>query len=141
MAKQEKFTELSKKPRMRYFSEELKKRIVNDLERNISSIAEVSREYEVSRTALYNWIYQYSSYAKRGEKVIVESQSQTKKVSELKDRIKELERIIGQKQLLIDFKEKMIEIAEEEYKVDIKKKLGSRLLSGSGATEKSTDTK
>jgi hypothetical protein len=35
----------------------------------------------------------------------------------------------------------MIEIAESTYGVDIKKKLGSRLSSGSTATDKYTDTK
>jgi hypothetical protein len=35
----------------------------------------------------------------------------------------------------------MIEIAEQMYKVDIKKKLGSKLSSGSGSTEKSTGGK
>lgn len=141
MATIKKFTEQSKMPRMRYFSEELKKRIVKNLENNITSVSEISREYEVSRTSLYNWIYQYSSYAKRGERVIVESQSETNKVTALKERIKELEQIIGQKQLLIDFKDKMIEIAEEEYKVDIKKKLGSKLSSGSGVIGPNTDIK
>ena len=34
----------------------------------------------------------------------------------------DLERIVGQKQIVIDFQEKMIELAEQEYNVDIKKK-------------------
>jgi len=39
---------------------------------------------------------------------------------------------------LIEFKEKMIEIAETTYGVDIKKKLGSKLSSGTTSTEKLT---
>ena len=50
--------------------------------------------------------------------------------------VKELERIVGQKQILIDFKEKMIEIAEEKYGIEIKKKKGSQPSSGSGKTGK-----
>jgi transposase InsO family protein len=41
----------------------------------------------------------------------------------LKLKVAELERIIGQKQLLIDFMDKMIVLAEETYGVEIKKKI------------------
>ena len=122
----------------RYFSEEFKRQKVKDLERNLVTMPEVCREYRVSRTSVYKWIYKYSINRKRDERQIVERMSDTRKIKELQDRIKELERIVGQKQLLIDFKDKMIEIAEEMYHVDIKKKLSSPLSAGSGKTGKST---
>lgn len=120
----------------RYFSEDLKRSKVKELERNLVTISELSREYQVSRTSIYKWIYKYSTNRKRQERQIVESMSDTRKIKELQEKIKELERIVGQKQIQIDFKEKMIEIAEEKYGIDIKKKKGSRLSSGSGKTEK-----
>jgi hypothetical protein len=55
--------------------------------------------------------------------------------------VAELERIIGQKQILIDFKDKMIDIAEEEYGVDIKKKYSSKPSIISGNTEKNSNLK
>jgi hypothetical protein len=79
--------------------------------------------------------------AKKGERQIVERKSDTRKIAELKDRIKELEQIVGQKQLKIDFQEKMIEIAEEMYQIQIKKKLNSKQSSGSGVTGTSTRSK
>jgi len=124
----------------RYFSEELKREKVKDLERNLVTISELCREYQVSRTSVYRWIYQYSVNRKKQERQIVERMSDTRKIRELQDRIKELERIIGQKQILIDFKDKMIEIAENMYQVDIKKKLGSSPSSGIGKTGNSTAT-
>jgi hypothetical protein len=74
--------------------------------------------------------------AKREHKQVVEPKSDTRRIKMLEDRIKELERIVGQKQLLIEFKDKMIEIAEATYNVDIKKKVGSRLSSGITSTGK-----
>ena len=74
--------------------------------------------------------------AKKQVKQVVEAKSDTQKIKALEDRIKELERVVGQKQLLIEFKEKMIEIAESTYGVDIKKKLGSKLSSGTTLTGK-----
>ena len=125
----------------RYFSEEFKRKRVRELEKNIASITDICRTYEVSRTSVYKWIYKYSVMAKREAKQVVESKSDTKRIQALEEHIKELERALGQKQMLIDFKDKMIEIAEETYDIDIKKKLASKVSSGSNTTKRSTDTK
>jgi hypothetical protein len=71
----------------------------------------------------------------KGVKTIVEAESDTRKIIELQAKIAELERTVGQKQLLIDFQDKMIELAEQTYGVDIKKKLQSKPSSGTGTTE------
>lgn len=122
----------------RYFSDEFKKKKVRELENNLTSVADICRTYSVSRTSVYRWIYKYSAMAKKQTRQVVESKSDTKKIKDLEVRIKELERTIGQKQLLIEFKDKMIEIAESTYGVDIKKKVGSKLSSGITSTAKST---
>ena len=135
------FTERLRSKQNRYFSEDIKKKIVRDLEKNIIRISDVCTTYQVSRISVYRWLYQYSAMAKKKHKQVVESKSDTAKIKALEERIKELERTLGQKQLMIDFKDKMIELAEQRYNVDIKKKLGSKASSGSNTTKKSTDTK
>lgn len=137
MAKLNFFDQRNKPQYHRYFSEEFKKAKIRELEKNISSISDICKTYSVSRTAVYKWIYKYSSMAKQQSKQVVEAKSDTLKIKSLEERIKELERIVGQKQLLIEFKDKMIEIAESTYGVDIKKKVGSRLSSGITSTGKS----
>jgi transposase len=133
------FFDLERKPSYhRSFSEDFKKKKIRELEKNITSITDICRTYSVSRTAVYKWIYKYSVMAKKQLKQVVESKSDTQKIRALEERIKELERIVGQKQLLIEFKDKMIEIAESDYGVDIKKKVGSKLSSGTTSTGKST---
>jgi len=122
----------------RYFSESFRRAKVKEIERNLSSVASVCREYEVSRSAVYKWIYAYSQFRKRQIRQIIEPMSDTQKIKDLQAKIKELERLVGQKQIQLEFKDKMIEIAEEMYKVDIKKKFGSKLSSGLDETEKST---
>lgn len=135
------FNEELKAIRNRYFSEDFKKKRVRELENNLVSISDICKTYRVSRTSVYRWIYKYSSMAKKEVKQVVEAKSDTKKIQLLEDRIKELERAVGQKQMLIDIKDKMIEIAEETYDIDIKKKLISKASSGSSTTGKSTDTR
>ena len=125
----------------RYFSENFKRKKVREIEKNTTTVLEVSREYEVSTTAVYKWVYKYSRNRKRGVKQVVELMSDTRKIQDLKARIRELEQMLGQKQFEIEFKSKMIDIAEEIYDIDIKKKLGSGPLPGSGTTGKITDGK
>jgi transposase len=122
----------------RSFNEEFKKKKIRELERNITSVSDICKTYSVSRSAVYKWIYKYSGMAKKQLKQVVEAKSDTQKIKALEDRIKELERIVGQKQLLLEFKDKMIEIAEATYNVDIKKKVGSRLSPGTTSTGKIT---
>jgi len=125
MARQEEFLQLTlAERRKRYFSEDIRKRIVRDLDRGIATIAEVTREYQVSRTSIYRWIYTYSSMKKKGKKMVVEAKSDTRKMQLLHERIKELEQMVGQKQVEIEFLNKMIELTEKDLDIKIKKKDG-----------------
>lgn len=110
----------------RYFSESFKVKKVQEIERGISKIAEICKEYEVSGTAVRKWILKYSTMKKKTEKMVVESKSDTQTIIELKKQIADLERRLGQKQVQLDFKDTMIDLAEEIYKIDIKKKLGTK---------------
>ena len=133
------FTKDLRSRQNRYFSNDIKKKIVRDLEKNLTTVIEVCNVYQVSRTSVYKWVYKYSTMAKKQHKQVIEPKSDTNKIKLLEDKIKELERIVGQKQLLLEFKDKMIEIAESTYGVDIKKKVGSKLSSGSTSTGKNTE--
>ena len=138
MATIKQFQQSTKQRQYRYFSEEFKKQKVRDIENNLLTVSDICKEYEVSDTAVYKWIYKYSAMRKKGIKQVIESDSDTKKLQALKEHIKELERALGQKQLLIDFQSKVIDLAEEEYQIDIKKKFGGPPYSGSGTTGGST---
>ena len=96
------------------------------------------REYQVTPAAVYKWIYKYSKMRKKSVKQVVEAKSDSKKILALKEEVKELERIIGEKQIKLDFQEKMIELAEKEYSIDIKKKFSGKRSSGTGLSGKST---
>ena len=125
----------------RYFSEDFRKKKVSEIERNLSSVGEISRLYQVSRSAIYRWIHRYSHMKKKKERLVLESLSDTRKILALKEKIRELEQVVGRKQIQIDFLEKLIEIAGEELGVDIKKKVSKPASGGSGRTGKSTRSK
>lgn len=120
----------------RYFSKDLKREIVRDIERGALTISEVSSSYSVSRTSIYRWIYRYSVKIKKGTKQIVEKKSQTRKIAALQARIKELEHLVGIKQIQLEFSEKLVELGSDEVGFDLKKKYGSKASSTSGNTGK-----
>ena len=138
MATREKFKQSTEERKRRSFSEDFKTKKVREIEQKITTIAEVSRQYEVRANNVSRWVKKYGQNQKMGVRTIVETESDTRKLLELKVKVAELERIIGQKQVQIDFKDKMIELAEEAYGVDIKKKFGIKPLSGTGSAETSS---
>jgi len=127
----------SLKPR-RIFSVEIRREIVKQIEENKIGVSAASREYGVTRGSVYNWLNKYSRTLKGGQVIVVEKESEQRKNEELRARIAELERIIGRKQMEIDFLNKVIEIGSEEVKVDIKKKFGGKLSTGSESTGEPT---
>ena len=104
------FNEGKKSRQCRYFSEDFKKKRVQELEKNLTSIPDICKTYQVSRSAIYKWVYKYSIMTQKNVRQVVEAKSDTQKIRLLEQKIKELERIVGQKQILLEFNEKMIEI-------------------------------
>ena len=125
----------------RYFSEDFKRKKVEEIDKRITSISDICKEYEVSNTAVYRWVYKYSLMRKKGVKMVVEAESDTAKIKALKEHIKELEQLLGQKQFEVEFITKQMEIASEQYGVDFKKKASGQPSSGSGKTGQNTNTK
>ena len=124
----------------RIFSEELKKKVVKDLTSNRTTIKALMTEHQVSHQAVYSWLYKYSPYHQQKCTLVVQMKSEEAKKMELQQRIAELERIVGQKQLEIDFLNKLLEISSSELGFDVKKSFSSPPLNGTGSTNGSTDT-
>jgi transposase-like protein len=104
----------------RRFSEAFKKEKVQEILEKRISIAEFCRLHQVTRTSVYKWIYKYSSLEK-GTHQVVEMKSEAQKAKILNERVAILERKLGQKQLTIDYLQKVIEEASKELGYDLKK--------------------
>ncbi len=107
--------------RFRRFSEDFKLKIVKDYESGEFSVGEMAKIYDINPQSIYRWIYKYSKYNKQSIQVVEMKDSQANKMKQMEARIKELERTVGQKQMNIDYLEKMIELAKEHYDIDVKK--------------------
>ncbi|SEF12300.1 Transposase, partial [Salinimicrobium catena] len=95
MAKPQDFSKEVSQRVNRYFSDSFKRKKVREIERNLTTVSEVSKEYEVSTTAVYKWLDKYSRNRKRGVKQVVELMSDTRKIQDLKAKIRELEQLVG----------------------------------------------
>jgi transposase-like protein len=134
MAKRGHYKMSEQQRRSRTFSESFKKQKVRDIEQGLVRVSEVCKAYEVSYTAVYNWIQLYGTNRDKKERMIVETQSDTHSLLFLKQKVAELERLLGQKQVLLEFQSKLIDLAEETYGIDIKKKFSSPPSGTSGET-------
>ena len=138
MAKRSQFKMSSEERRRRTFSEGFKKSKVQDIERGLTSISEICKAYEVSSTAVYRWVKLYGSGKEKAERMIIETESDTQALLALKRQVAELERKVGQKQIMIDFQSAMIDLAEETYGISIKKNSSSQPSDRSGNIGSST---
>lgn len=107
----------------RVFDLDLKLELVRKIEDGKLSAGEVSKIYGVSYTAVRKWLYKYSDLYKSQTRVIVEKKSIGKKYKEQSERIRELEQALGQKQMRLDYLEKLLERASERLGEDLEKKI------------------
>ena len=140
MATRDQFKMTTAQRRRRHFSDSFKIQKVRELETGRTKVSELCFQYEVAYNTVYRWLNKFGSMKNKKERLIIESYSDTRQLLELKKKVAELERIIGQKQVMLDFKDKMIELAEETYGVDIKKKFTTSPSNSSGSTENNTPT-
>ncbi len=109
----------------RIFSEDLRKQIVGQIERGEFTVTQAMREYGIGgKQTVYNWLYRYSRTLKKGTRMVMEKDSQSKTAQELRNRIKELEAALGRKSLEADLYRIIVEQASDEYGVDLKKNFG-----------------
>jgi len=120
----------------RVFSEEFKKARVKEYESGEYTIKEISKLFDIKAPILYRWVYKFSTYNKKSTVIVEMKDSATKKLKDYEKRIADLERALGQKQLHIDYLEKMMELAQENYDIDLKKNSGTPPLTGSKKTRK-----
>ena len=114
----------------RIFSEDFKKQKVKEFDDKTISICQLVTLYSISRTTVYKWLAKYSVHYHKETKMVVQMESETHKLQAVLQRQAELERIIGQKQMEIDYLNKLLEIGSHELKIDLKKSFTTLLSTG-----------
>ncbi len=89
---------LSLKPR-RIFSNELKKKIVRDIERSKVNVSGASRQYAVSPKSVYRWLKNFSTHLHPSTTLVMQIDSEQYRSKELEKKVLELEAALGRKQM------------------------------------------
>jgi len=110
-----------RKHQNRRFSEAFRKEKVKLIDEGKVTIREISKLYEVSQTAVYNWIYKFST-RKRDERIVIEKISESRKTEELFKKVRDLEQALGRKQMEVEYFKEVIKITNESLGEDIEKK-------------------
>jgi transposase len=125
----------------RIFSEDFKKQKVKELDDKTISICQLVTLYSISRTTVYKWLAKYSVHYHKETKMVIQMESETYKLQSVLQRQAELERIIGQKQMEIDYLNKLLEIGSHELKIDLKKSFSDQLSTGFPPIKENTSGK
>ena len=120
----------------RQYSEEFKKGIVAIFEKGKFSVLQLEKLYGVSNAIIYSWVYKYSKFNEKGCRIVEMENSSQNKLKELAKKVKDLEQMVGQKQITIEYLEKMIELAKTDLNIDIKKNYSSLPSVGSDQSKK-----
>jgi transposase len=124
----------------RTFSTALKQKIVSDFEKNKVTIAEISDLYGVTKTSVYKWVYKYSLSYQSSTKTVVQMESEAQKNKDLYQENSNLLRIIGQKQVELDYLHQLIAQASSALEIDLKKNFAPPAFGGSTSTPPNTPT-
>ena len=120
----------------RKYSLEFKKSLVHSFEKGEFSVPQLEKLYNIGNANIYNWIYKYSTFNEKGCRIVEMNNSNQNKLNDLSKKVKELEQMVGQKQIAIEYLEKMIELAKTDLNIDIKKNYNLPPSTGSNLTKK-----
>jgi transposase len=106
---------------IRTFSESFKRQKVAEIDSGKIKISDIVKEYGVSDNNVRRWLRKYSLSHKPAIKMVIELESEAQKTTQLAKRVAELERIVGVKQLEIDFLNTLVEVSSQELGTDLRK--------------------
>ena len=104
----------------RRFSEPFKRAKVAEIEAGKIKVSDIVRIYGVRDANVRKWIKKYSIFPKTNTRMVVELESESLKTEQLAKKVAELERIIGKKQLEIDFLNTLVEVSSKEVGLDLR---------------------
>jgi len=111
------------------YSMSFKLQIVQEIERGQVTVTEAAKTYGIqNRTTVVNWLKKFGNFDWENQTPFTMSKSPEQKIMELEAKVKLLEKqksflerqafVADKKAIIFDM---MIDIAEEEYKIDIRK--------------------
>ena len=110
------------------YSAAFKQKVVSEIENGKFSVGEAHRVYEIGGgTTIYNWLRRYGKGHLINKTVVVKMKNESDRIKQLEKEKRELETALAKTQVRVVVLESVIDAAEQELKIDIKKKSGLEL--------------
>ena len=107
--------------RRRRFTSAFRKRQVSLIESGETTVAEVSRLYEVKQASVRLWLIKYGN-KELPRTIIVSEASDISRLKELEKENNELKQLVANQQLSLVYQEGLLELAKERLGNDFEKK-------------------
>ena len=125
---------MSKQKPQNLYSESFKRQVVKEVERGIFTVEQARLVYDLpTSSAIYRWLKDYGMNEKSGKVVYVMTKDEERENLILKRDNELLKKALEDAQVKILMLEAEIEVAEEKYGLNLKKKILSRLSTSSPA--------
>ena len=111
----------------RYFSESVRKLIIEEIDLGLSKAA-AARKYKVSQASIYKWYAMYSKHYQASIVTVVEHVSDSAKVKQLEAELERMYALLGRSKAENLLLQTVIEKADEALGTDLKKNLDTLLL-------------
>lgn len=114
-------------PSRRQYSEAFKCKVVREIESGLVTREGARRRYGIGGgTTVDLWCRKYGRFERLGATVIVNTAKERDETKELRERVRQLETALADEKLKTMALETLIEVAERELKVPIRKNSGAR---------------
>jgi len=116
-----------KEPVNRY-SMAFKMQVVKDVENGLLNAEEARKLYGIGgRQTVHEWVCQYGMNQKIGKVVYIMTDKEERELLALRRENRMLKKALDDSQVKVIALETLIEVAEEEFKIDVKKKFGAKV--------------
>jgi len=109
------------------YSLAFKQKVISEVEEGLYTVGEAKRVYGVSSVSIYEWLKRLGKDHLINRTVRVEMRGEADRIKALEKEKQKLEAALAQAHLKIIALESTIESVEEIYKIDVKKKFGTRV--------------
>ena len=106
------------------YSAAFKQKVVTEIENGKFSVGEAKRVYDIGGAeTVYNWLRRYGKGHVINKTVLVKMKNESDRIKQLEKEKRELEAALAKTQVRVVVLESVIDAAEQELKIDIKKSL------------------
>jgi transposase-like protein len=112
------------------YSIAFKQKVISEIEEGKYTKGEVCKIYGISPGTINYWLNKYDKTKLLNKIVRIETKGEKDRINQLEKEKRELESALAQTHLKSLYLESLVEIAEEKYGIDLKKKSDTKVLKG-----------